>query len=313
MTASSRLPVEPAAAGAVAAPVAVARTCPPALVSIIIPARDEALALPGCLQSLLNQDYGASMRVIVVDNGSSDGTPDAAREWKEKFEAAGHELMVLRLEKGNKPAALNAGDAASIGSCRIYLDADTELSSNCVSSIVATLNRESAVGLCCARIQVAPARSWVTRRYARVWSRLPWVRDDVIGAGLYAVSVVGRGRWGNFPDLIADDMWAQAQFLRHERQVIPDASFIVRLPEGFRNLVNVRTRWVRGNREVARQVNGNRGRLAFPLPGRIKALLARPSLWIDLPLYFMVNACALWQAKRRETVGTTHWERGRPL
>lgn len=313
MTTTSRLPVEPAVAGTDTAALHIAaRADRPESVSIIIPAHDEALALPGCLQCLANQDYAGLMQVIVVDNGSIDGTSDVARQWQTKFKAREHELVVLRLEKGNKPAALNAGDAAATGSCRIYLDADTETSPNCVSSIVAALGRASAVGLCCARMQVAPARSWVTRRYGRVWSRLPWVCDDVIGAGLYAVSAIGRRRWSEFPDVIADDMWAQAQFERHERQVIGDASFVVRLPEGFRNLVNVRTRWVRGNREVARRLNGDRARLAFPLPGRFVALLARPYLWPDLPLYFMINACALWQAKRRNDVGTGQWERGRP-
>lgn len=313
MTTTSRLPVEPAAAGADAAALPIpARPNRPASVSIIIPAHDEALALPGCLQSLLNQDCAGSMQVIVVDNGSSDGTSEVARQWEIKFEKRGHELVVLRLEKGNKPAALNAGDAAASGACRIYLDADTEISPNCISSIVAALVRTSAVGLCCARMQVAPARSWVTRRYGRVWSNLPWVCQDVIGAGLYAVSAIGRRRWGEFPDVIADDMWAQAQFEPHERKVIGEATFVVRLPEGFGNLVNVRTRWVRGNREVARRLNGDRSRLAFPLPGRILALLVRPSLWPDLPLYFAVNAYALWRAKRRQAIGTGQWERGRP-
>ena len=290
----------------------VGRADRPVSVSVIIPARDEALTLPGCFRSLLGQDYGGRMRVIVVDNGSTDGTPEVARSWTSRFEAAGHELVVLRLEQGNKPAALNAGDGVATGEYRIYLDADTEMSPNCVSAIAATLAPGAGVGLCCARMRVAPSKSWVTNRYGRVWSNLPWVGDDVIGSGLYAASAEGRRRWGEFPNLIADDEWARAQFNRRERRVIPDAHFLVRLPEGFFNLVHVRTRWVRGNRELAEHMNGHTGRLAYPFAGRLGSLLRRPDLWFDLPLYFLVNACAAWRAGRRHALGTAHWERGRP-
>lgn len=312
MAVTSSVPVQPLLRPEATATSEFARPARAVSVSVIIPARDEALTLPGTLQSLLSQDYPGAMRVIVVDNGSTDGTPQVARRWMERFEAAGHELVVLQLEKGNKPAALNAGDAAATGACRIYLDADTELSPNCVSLIASMLSSGSGVALCCARMEIRPARSWVTRRYARVWAKLPWVRGDVIGAGLYAVSADGRQRWGEFPNLIADDGWAQAQFRRDERRVIHDATFFVRLPEGLRNLINVRTRWVRGNRQLAEHVDGDCGRAAYPLMGRLRSLLTAPLLWPDLPLYFLVNACALWRAKRRRDIGTSFWERGRP-
>ena len=259
------------------------------------------------------QDYAGSMRVIIIDNGSRDGTADVARRWVQAFASAGHELIVLHLEQGNKCAALNAGDAMACGAVRIYLDADTELSPNCVSRVAATLTDGSGIEMCCPRMRIAPARSWVTRRYARVWSRLPWVADDAIGGGFYAVSAAGRRRWGKFPDLLSEDSFAQAQFRRHERRVLPDATFLVRLPEGFGDLVKVRTRWISGNRQLARQISGEWGRAAFPTGRRIRALLARPGLWLDLPLYVLVNNLSLWRATRRESLGTSIWERARPL
>lgn len=281
-------------------------------VSIIIPAHDEAIALPACLQSVLKQDYAGVMRVIVVDNGSSDGTAEAARRWTAQFAAVGHELIVLELARGNKCAALNEGDLHAVGSCRIYLDADTEISPNCVSLVVAALTDGNGVGLCCPRIRLAPARSWTTRRYGRVWSRLPWVCGDVIGAGFYAVSAASRQRWGDFPDLLSEDTFAQAQFHREERLVVPNATFLVRLPEGFIGLIKVRTRWLTGNRQLARVVRGEWGRAAFPFRARIRFLLSRPALWPDLPLYVLINLCALWRVRRREGFGTVIWERARP-
>ncbi|MFE2306881.1 glycosyltransferase [Streptomyces sp. NPDC059411] len=48
-------------------------------VAIIVPARDEAAVLPLSLPSLLAQDYPGEAEVILVDDGSSDGTAALAR------------------------------------------------------------------------------------------------------------------------------------------------------------------------------------------------------------------------------------------
>lgn len=48
-------------------------------ICIIVPARDEAASIGFCLQSLLAQDYAGGLRVILVDDGSRDGTGDIAR------------------------------------------------------------------------------------------------------------------------------------------------------------------------------------------------------------------------------------------
>lgn len=46
----------------------------------VIPARNEADVLPETLRSLLSQRYGGQLRVVLVDDGSTDGTGDLARE-----------------------------------------------------------------------------------------------------------------------------------------------------------------------------------------------------------------------------------------
>jgi len=43
-------------------------------VAVVMPARNEADMLPACLPSLVSQDYSGRLRVIVVDDDSSDGT-----------------------------------------------------------------------------------------------------------------------------------------------------------------------------------------------------------------------------------------------
>ncbi|AOX19037.1 glycosyltransferase [Kozakia baliensis] len=48
-------------------------------VTVVVPARDEAESIESCLLSLLNQDYRGKLSVVLVDDGSSDGTGDLAR------------------------------------------------------------------------------------------------------------------------------------------------------------------------------------------------------------------------------------------
>ncbi|WP_327308229.1 glycosyltransferase [Streptomyces sp. NBC_01298] len=62
-------------------------------VAIVVPARDEAEVLPYSLPSLLAQDYPGAAEVILVDDGSTDGTGELARRLADAH--AGLPLTVL--------------------------------------------------------------------------------------------------------------------------------------------------------------------------------------------------------------------------
>ena len=49
-------------------------------VAVVVPARDEAESIQPSLATLLQQDYKGRLSVIVVDDGSTDGTGDLARQ-----------------------------------------------------------------------------------------------------------------------------------------------------------------------------------------------------------------------------------------
>jgi hopene-associated glycosyltransferase HpnB len=49
-------------------------------VTVVVPARDEAAQLPATLPALLAQDYAGQLRVIVVDDRSTDGTAAVASQ-----------------------------------------------------------------------------------------------------------------------------------------------------------------------------------------------------------------------------------------
>ncbi|MBG0857178.1 glycosyltransferase [Streptomyces spinoverrucosus] len=54
-------------------------------VGVVVPARDEAAVLPASLPSLLTQDYPGRAEVFLVDDGSTDGTGELARELSRRY------------------------------------------------------------------------------------------------------------------------------------------------------------------------------------------------------------------------------------
>ena len=57
----------------------------PPLVSVLIPARNEAGNIKRCLRSLLKQDY-PNIEILVLDDNSIDGTSASVKEMAEKDE-----------------------------------------------------------------------------------------------------------------------------------------------------------------------------------------------------------------------------------
>ena len=97
-------------------------------VSIIVPARDEERNIRRCVESLLEQDYD-SYEVIVVDDGSTDGTSAILDEITQTH-PHGSRLWVLRLRDlpegwAGKPHALHAGVQEAHGDWLLFTDADT--------------------------------------------------------------------------------------------------------------------------------------------------------------------------------------------
>ena len=89
----------------------------PLMVSVIVPVRNAPERIRKCLEGLCAQTYPPDRyEVIVVDNGSADGTPDVARSYAVK---------VLVEDAVTSPyAARNAGIAVAEGSVLAFTDAN---------------------------------------------------------------------------------------------------------------------------------------------------------------------------------------------
>ena len=89
------------------------------LISIIIPAHNAIETLHSTLQSVAAQTF-RSWKAIVVDDGSSDATPELIRSWC----ACEPRISALRQAQSGVSAARNKGAAAVSSPWLLFLDAD---------------------------------------------------------------------------------------------------------------------------------------------------------------------------------------------
>jgi chlorobactene glucosyltransferase len=115
------------------------------LVSIIVPARDEAENISACVATLLNSTY-PSVEIVVVDDGSADGTDEIVRILAAR--SAGR----LRLVSGEplpegwqgKSWACWQGYRAARGELLLFTDADTRHEDALLDHAVGALRRRNA-------------------------------------------------------------------------------------------------------------------------------------------------------------------------
>ena len=273
------------------------------MLSVILPASNEEAYIGACLMALFASDpVPGGAEVVVVANGCRDATADRARAMAGAAKAAGWGFQVLERAEGGKPGALNAGDGAANGTMRAYLDADVIVTPPVMAELAWALSGPSP-RYAGATPRIPPARSAVTRAYARFWQRLPFAQGVAPGYGLFAVNAPARARWGEFPALISDDTFVRLQFAPDERvQVL--GLYDWPMIEGFAALTRVRRRQDAGVAEIARLYPGLLAREdKAPLgAGGLARLAAQDP--VGFGVYAAVSVAVKWGK-------TTGWTRGR--
>lgn len=89
------------------------------VISVLLPARNAAACLGLAIQSLLRQTF-AAFEVIVVENGSTDATPDVAHQ----YAVADRRVRVTHLPEPGIVGALNHGFSLARGPLIARMDAD---------------------------------------------------------------------------------------------------------------------------------------------------------------------------------------------
>ena len=263
----------------------------PPIGSVLIPAHNESAVIGRCLHRLFQGIDAADLEVAVVCNGCDDDTAAVAR-------ASGHPVEVIELAVASKPAALRAGDRLLSTFPRLYLDADVVLPGPVARRILEHLARDGPVAARPPfRYETAHA-SAIVRRYYRARSQVPAVMGSIWGAGVYGLSAAGRARFGDYPDVVADDLYVDRCFGRDEIDIVGDEPVVVMAPAHYRDLLKVMRRTYRGIAEnqvatagSARQTPGPRS--TTPTTLRDVLMLCRsPSGFVDAATYALVAISA---------------------
>ncbi|WP_416902539.1 bifunctional polysaccharide deacetylase/glycosyltransferase family 2 protein [Micromonospora echinospora] len=142
-------------------------------VSVVVPAYNEKEGIAAAVRSLASGDHPGGIEVVVVDDGSTDGTADIV---------AGLGLpnvRVVRKPNGGKPSALNTGVALARHDLIVMVDGDTVFEPDAVRRLVQPF-ADPQVGAVAGNVKVGNRRSMIAK-----WQHIEYVIGFNLDRRLY--------------------------------------------------------------------------------------------------------------------------------
>ncbi|MCA9610087.1 MAG: glycosyltransferase [Myxococcales bacterium] len=254
------------------------------LLTVIVPAKDEERALGPTVEAVLASDY-PSLEVIVVDDGSSDGTGRIAAALAARDPRV--RVLTHKVNQG-KAAALNHALRVAKSDLVATVDADTRPAPDCLRRIAAQLS-VPGVAAVATNVKVANrggilgafqsleyvAELGVDQRALALVGAITVVAGATAGWRKKAVLAVG----GFPPDTLTEDsdLTLTLQRAGHRVTYRADAVTHTNAPASLGALMKQRRRWLWGNLQTAWK---HRGAL-LEGPGAIR--------WIALPNWWFIN------------------------
>ena len=278
-----------------------------ARVAVLVPAYNEEKVIERTIRAALRSSY-RNLRVIVIDDGSTDKTLEVARSCFPQEEAAGR-LLILTKPNAGKAAALNFGLTRLDPDEEIFvgIDADTVIARDAISLLVPHF-RNPKVGALAGNAKVGNRVNLWTR-----WQALEYITSqnferralNTLGAvsvvpgaiGAWRVSAV-REVGGYQTDTVAEDADLTMALLRRGYRVEYEdrALAYTEAPTTANGLMRQRFRWSFGILQAVfkhRKVFARKGVLGWvALPNIVifQILLPLVSPFIDI----MFAVAALW-------------------
>lgn len=223
-------------------------------ITVIVPAYNEQGYVGRCVESLLEADYPKGKKeIVVVDDGSTDGTYREAEAYSEQG------VKVVRKENGGKHSALNYGLLFATGEIIVTVDADSLVGRTSLARMVARLQENPEVQAVAGNVKVLNRESVVTRCQALEYIvSINIVRRafDLFGSVTVVPGVLGAFRrqvleaGGLYdPDTLTEDFDMTLKTLKVGGVVQASSRAVAytEAPHSWRDLYQQRLRWYRGN------------------------------------------------------------------
>ena len=280
---------------------------PTQFISVIIPAFNEAKVIESSVKRVL-ESTGAEIEVIVVDDGSTDGTSEIVT----RVFGGDSRVRLLTLGNGGKAHALNRALALAKGEIVVALDADTQFEPETIARLARWFG-DPQIGAVAGNAMVGNRINLVTK-----WQGVEYVTAQNLErralSRFDAITVVpgAVGAWrraaldevGGYPvDTLAEDQDLTIAIQRCGWRIAYDVDAVAwtEAPESFRSLAKQRYRWAFGTLQCLwkhRSILRTREPLGLALIGLPQAWLfqiafALISPVIDLALVISIAETAL--------------------
>ncbi|MCK4414332.1 MAG: glycosyltransferase [Candidatus Eisenbacteria sp.] len=142
---------------------------------IIIATYNYARFLAEAVDSALNQTFAGSFEIVVVDDGSTDETPELIA----KYADSGH-VRYIRQENAGQSVAFNNAIANTASDFIMFFDADDLLLDHCVERTVAFLKSRENLGLVFSDYEVFDAHGTVHPSGIGTWKNFRSIPHSVV-------------------------------------------------------------------------------------------------------------------------------------
>ena len=229
-------------------------------VTILVAAFNEADSIASSLSGIFLQDYAGSIQVIVINDGSADGT--AAIVERLRSEHPNLELINLQ-QNGGKAAALNQGLTQCKTDIVITIDADSYILKDGIRHLVGRyLSDPTNTKAVAGEILIRNSReNWITK--AQEWDYFLGIATIKRIQSLFQGTLVAQGAFslydkktvlelGGWPEMVGEDIVLTWKILDAGYRVghAEDALAFTDCPNTLRKFVNQRRRWSRGLMEA---------------------------------------------------------------